>query len=339
MFKKPDKNAPKPGIVSDEQKELSSLSGINKQTLDKLKTVNLASINILAKLSPEELKDAAGLTIDRATKIINEIKDKIFCTFMNGCEIKKMFENNSRLKTSVESIDALFEGGLRTQAIYEFVGAFGSGKTQIMHHLAVVTQLPEERGGLNGSVVYIDTENTFRDSRIEEIATRFGIDPTEALENVYVTRPMTPEIQARIITKFADEDIEKIIGRPLKKPLKLIIIDSIIFRLRSSFMGRENLPERQQLLNKMLVGALNFSIKNNAVVAVTNQMISDPGALNPMFASDKPAGGNVMAHGSTYRLILRKMKGEIRLMKVVDSPDLSQSEATYMITEGGITDT
>jgi len=43
-----------------------------------------------------------------------------------------------------------------------------------------------------------------------------------------------------------------------------------------------------------------------------------------MFVVDpkKPLGGHVMAHASTIRLSLRKGKGEQRVMKVVDSPNL-----------------
>lgn len=46
-----------------------------------------------------------------------------------------------------------------------------------------------------------------------------------------------------------------------------------------------------------------------------------------MFVVDpkKPLGGHVMAHASTIRLSLRKGKGEQRVIKVVDSPNLRTS--------------
>ena len=37
-------------------------------------------------------------------------------------------------------------------------------------------QLPEEKGGLNGSVVIIDTENTFRPERITQMAVGLDLD-------------------------------------------------------------------------------------------------------------------------------------------------------------------
>ena len=64
----------------------------------------------------------------------------------------------------------------------------------------------------------------------------------------------------------------------------------------------------------------------NVAVLITNHVMSDPSG-GAMFVSDpkKPVGGHVMAHASTIRLSLRKGKGEQRLMKVVDAPNLGKS--------------
>ena len=61
-------------------------------------------------------------------------------------------------------------GGIETQAVTEFFGEFGCGKSQIAHQLAVLCQLPVEKKGLGGNCVFIDTEGTFRPDRIEQIA-------------------------------------------------------------------------------------------------------------------------------------------------------------------------
>lgn len=56
-------------------------------------------------------------------------------------------------------------------------------------------------------------------------------------------------------------------------------------------------------------------------------VISDPGG--GMFISDpkKPAGGHVLAHAVTIRLSFRKGKGEQRVCKVFDAPNLPEGEA------------
>ena len=63
----------------------------------------------------------------------------------------------------------------------------------------------------------------------------------------------------------------------------------------------------------------------NVAVVITNHVISDPSG-GAVFVSDpkKPVGGHVLAHACTIRLSLRKGKGEQRLMKVVDAPNLRE---------------
>ncbi|MGA1775275.1 MAG: hypothetical protein ACO4BW_06610, partial [Nitriliruptoraceae bacterium] len=52
----------------------------------------------------------------------------------------------------------------------------------------------------------------------------------------------------------------------------------------------------------------------------------------------KPIGGNIMAHASTTRLFLRKGKGETRVAKIVCSPFLPESEASFAIGDSGVED-
>jgi DNA repair protein RAD51 len=52
----------------------------------------------------------------------------------------------------------------------------------------VTCQLPREKGGGEGKAMYIDTEGTFRPERLVSIAERFGLDPSEVLENVAYAR-------------------------------------------------------------------------------------------------------------------------------------------------------
>ena len=52
----------------------------------------------------------------------------------------------------------------------------------------------------------------------------------------------------------------------------------------------------------------------------------------------KPIGGNIMAHASTTRLMLRKGRGDLRVCKIVDSPCLPEADAQFMISPGGVAD-
>lgn len=67
--------------------------------------------------------------------------------------------------------------------------------------------------------------------------------------------------------------------------------------------------------------------------------MADPGG-NAAFACDprKPVGGNIMAHASTTRLYFKKGKGETRICKIYDSPLLPETEAQFLLSDGGISD-
>ena len=56
-------------------------------------------------------------------------------------------------------------------------------------------------------------------------------------------------------------------------------------------------------------------------------------AIPPEEVADpkKPVGGHVLAHACTIRLSLRKGKGEQRLMKVVDAPNLCKHLCWHII--------
>ena len=74
-------------------------------------------------------------------------------------------------------------------------------------------------------------------------------------------------------------------------------------------------------------------------VLLTNQMTSDPGATMS-FVSDpkKPVGGHILAHGVQARISVKKGAGESRIAKLVDSPNLPEAEASFLLTAGGVAD-
>ena len=75
-------------------------------------------------------------------------------------------------------LDKLLLGGIETQAVTEFYGEFGSGKSQICHTLCAIARQPTEAVGLDSNVIYIDTEGTFRPERLNQIARARGFDRT-----------------------------------------------------------------------------------------------------------------------------------------------------------------
>lgn len=218
-------------------------------------------------------------------------------------------------------------------SITEVFGEFRCGKTQLCHTLCVTAQLPKDMGGAEGKVAYIDTEGTFRPDRIKAIAERFGVDPDAVLENISYARALNSEHQMELAERLGEHLADG--------SYSLLVVDSIMACFRVDYSGRGELNERQQKLNQHLSTLIRLAEDYNVAVFLTNQVQSDPGA-SALFASAdgrKPVGGHVLAHASATRLLLRKGRGEERVAKLQDSPDMPEKECVYIIGEGGIKDT
>jgi DNA repair protein RadA len=118
--------------------------------------------------------------------------------------------------------------------------------------------------------------------------------------------------------------------------VRLLIVDSVTAHFRAEYVGRGTLADRQQKLNKHLHDLMRFADLNNALILVTNQVMAKPDT----FFGDptKPVGGHVLGHTATFRLYLRKSKGEKRIARLVDSPNLPDGEAVFTVTAEGVKD-
>ncbi len=319
--------------TSEELKENLTIDSVGKElgigaiTLRKLKDAGYTTLKDLAFASVRELGELVG-SEERAKKIIFKAQEilgiKPFKTAFDYYQERKSIK---RISTGCRALDELLEGGIETKAITEFVGEFGSGKTQICHQLAVMVQLPPEKGGLGAKALYIDTEGTFRPERIIEIAKYRGLDPEKALSNIIYARAVNSDQQIMLVEK-ARELIRK-------ENIKLIIVDSLITHFRAEYPGRENLAPRQQKLNYHINQLMKIADIYNVAVVVTNQVIAQPDLYT---GGTRPAGGHVVAHGCTYRIWLRKGKENIRIAKIFDSPYHPEREVTFRITEHGVVD-
>jgi len=313
---------------------LLDLPGVGPSTLEKLLAAGYDSLEVIAVASPLEIKEVAGVPEGAALKIIQAARERAnIGTFMRADEYFEKRKSISKLTTGSKNLDKLLGGGMETQAITEFFGEFGSGKTQVAHTIAVTAQLPVEDGGLHGSVIWIDTENTFRPERIRQIAEARGLNPDEVLKRIYVSRAFNSNHQMLLVEK-AEELIKEL--KNTDYPVKLIIVDSLMAHFRSEYVGRGALAERQQKLSKHLADLHRLADLYDLVVYVTNQVQAKPDA----FFGDptRPVGGHILAHSATFRVYLRKGKQGKRVARLIDSPYLPEGEAIFKITEAGVED-
>ncbi|RJS69888.1 DNA repair and recombination protein RadA [ANME-2 cluster archaeon] len=319
---------------------IEELPGIGPATAEKLRDAGFNSVEAIAVASPAELAGTAEIGESTASKIIMAARRSADVGgFETGDAILERRKEVGRLSMGCTEVDRMMGGGFETQAITEVYGEFGSGKTQIAHQLAVNAQLPVDKGGLNGSVILIDTENTFRPDRIAQmvkgLSNRYETEyePEEFLKNIHVARAYNSNHQI-LLMESASELADSL--RDTGKPVRLLIVDSLTAHFRAEYVGRGTLADRQQKLNKHLHNIMRFADLNNAMVFVTNQVMSKPDA----FFGDptKPIGGHILGHTSTFRIYLRKSKGDKRVAKLVDSPNLPDGEALFSVTPEGLVD-
>jgi DNA repair protein RadA len=307
---------------------IEDLPGVGPATAQKLRELGYHTVESLAMATIREL-EPVGVSEKKAAQVIQAARTSIGVSFIRADQLLKQRQSVARLTTGSKAINKLVDGGLETQTITEFYGEYGCGKSQICHQLCVNVQLPIEQGGLGGSALYVDTENTFRLERIVQMAKHLGLDPEEVVKNIIYAEAYTSDHQMFLLEN-ADEIIKA-------NNIKLIIIDSLTAHFRSEYIGREMLASRQQRLNKHMHKLTALARAFNAVAVVTNQVMAKP----DQFFGDAihPIGGNIVGHTSQTRIYLRRSShGPIRIARLVSSPYLPDGEEILKVTENGIED-
>ncbi|MEF8852862.1 MAG: DNA repair and recombination protein RadA [Haloarculaceae archaeon] len=340
--------------------DLEDLPGVGPATAEKLMDNGFDGYQGIAVASPGELSNTADIGESSAADIINAAREAAdIGGFESGAQVLERREQIGKLSWGVDEVDDLLGGGVETQSITEVYGEFGAGKSQVTHQLSVTVQLPREHGGLEGSAMFIDSEDTFRPERIDQMVR--GL-PDAAIEDAMVLHDVAEDGEA----DAGDEDLLEALVETLldnihvakafnsnhqillaeqaqeiasesqdeEFPIRLLCVDSLTAHFRAEYVGRGELAERQQKLNKHLHDLMRVGDLHNTAVVVTNQVASNPDS----FFGDptQPIGGNILGHTSTFRIYLRKSKGDKRIVKLVDAPNLPDGEAVMRVEEDGL---
>jgi len=306
------------------------IDGTSNATLKKIRAAGIHTVEDLSVQLPKDLAEKADIGEDTAEKAIRTALSMVTRGFITGKELHEEMGGRLRLTTGSQMLDDLLGGGIESGTTTEVIGREGGGKTQMMHCLAVLAQLPSEQGGLDGEVAWIDTEDTFRPVRIREISEARGLDPEKILDGIHVAEAVTSQHQKLLV----DELVELCYNRNIR----LIIVDSMMAQLRGEYLGRGMLAARQNLLNNILQNIEKIIRNNKKMVAVyTNQVMDDPAKMygNP----EKAAGGHIMGHAATTRIHIRRGRREVRVVSLRKSPYRPDGEAVIVIDEYGIRDT
>lgn len=309
-------------MTKKQKSEIADLKGVGPSTEQKLVDAGLSTLMSIAVSSPTEVSEISGVSEVNARKLIKEARDSLKLGFQKAKEFARRRDDIKRVPIGNDVFDNALGGGFESGCIVEVYGQYGSGKTQLAHLLAV-NSLAQN---LDNKVIYIDTENTFRETRIKDFSEAKGLDFDDVMDRIYITRAMNSDHQILLV-----EEVEKIVQQD--NSYRVLIVDSLTSHFRSEYIGRGTLANRQQQLNKHMHKLLKIADLYNMIVFVTNQVHSNPGVFygDPTTA----VGGNIVGHNSTVRIYFRPGKGGSTYFKIVDSPDLPQTDGNFLITKTG----
>ena len=311
--------------------DLDQVKGINSRQIKLLEESGISSAEALAMSPHSVVSDIDGLGEKTAKKLIWSARNALGMSEFIAAE--EIDENTEYITTGSVELDRILGGGIASGKLTEVFGPFKSGKTNLAHTIAVTSQMSRKRKGLESTVAYIDTENTFSKEKIKRIAKRFDLDPKKILAGIFHARIYSSDHQVQMISKA--EQLCK------ERGVRLIVLDSLMALMRAEYVGIGMLARRQAVLNNMIHALSRIAETYNCAVLLTNQVATK---MMGMFSADDAIGGNIIAHGAHFRLMF-KTKGFSsnnslkRRAIIVDAPDLPPEEAEFFITSVGIADT
>jgi RAD51-like protein 2 len=206
---------------------------------------------------------------------------------------------NRSIITFCRALDELLAGGIALGELTELAGSPGSGKTTLCLQLSVNAALPTYCGGVQGRVVYIDTEGSFSPERCHDLATHlirhvqsglrrrqqrskddaattlhppeWNVTAQDILNNILVFRVLdVAELNAVLHGAFPT----LLSSKSDDLPIRLLIIDSIAFPYRAGTAHGSvtDYVTRTQQLTATAATLTGLALRHQLAVVCVNHM-------------------------------------------------------------------
>lgn len=215
--------------------------------------------------------------------------------------------------TFCKNLDISLGGGVRVKEITDICGAPGTGKTQMCFQLCVSVQLSQAIIGVEGRVLFIDTNQGFSPYRQKEIAQecleRYS-QTCSKFQGLPATKVDSSSVLENIKYIYCKDYIELLIILETIKltlrssnDIKLLVVDSFSFLFRNF----EDNIKRTRIIYEVLTDLLQMANQHEIAVVITNELTTR--IINEE-AVIYPALGDSLAHKVGQRIILSKKKDD-----------------------------
>ncbi|XP_031485091.1 DNA repair protein RAD51 homolog 2 isoform X2 [Nymphaea colorata] len=305
-------------------------------------------------LNEFELMELLDVDLDAVKSSIAQISASVCPPYQTALQLMQERVDKEYLgghfPTTLKGLDKALFGGIPFGALTELVGPAGIGKTQFCLKLSLLAALPTSCGGLNGHVIYVDTESKFSSRRLIEIG-------ESCYPQIFHVKGMAKELAGRIVvlqpatlSEFA-ERLQQIKLSLLQNQVRLVIVDSIAALVSSDHERHVKAP-RRDALGWHVSFLKSLAELSRVPIVVTNQVraLSTNHALSYSFQDRKselarnrdiseshliPALGMHWAHAVNVRLVLEAHSGQ-RFIKLAKSPISPPLSFPFIITSAGI---
>lgn len=329
------------------QRIFQGVQGITKRDTKRLEQAGYHTVEAVAFALRKNLTEIPGISETKVKNLMKEAQehcehtnnqleessrfvfsDRVHMGFLPATEMLK--KDNGCLTTGSRGLDKLLGGGIKLGSITEIFGEFRTGKTQFCLTLAVTCQLAINKDGGQGKCLYIDTDGTFRPERLLATAEKFRLDGNKALKQIEYARAYNTDHQMQLLIQAS--------AMMAKSRFALLIVDSATTLYRTDYSKSDELPARQEHLDRFLRQLLRLADEYGIAVVITNQIVSRNDSTVFKFDLTMSVSGNIFTRFAATRLHLREGRDENRSCRIYGSPCLPESEAVFAIKKDGIGD-
>jgi len=301
----------------------------------------------LQDLGPVQLSKEAGISREQALSVLRECDPKnISSKPTSALTLMQDAEANRRITSLSDSFDSLLGGGLQPQQVTEICGTPGIGKTQLCIQFAVNSQIPAAFGGVDGDVMYIDTEGGFMIERVVDIAegTLQYIQNyarcNQAQNLVRASEEFKLEHILSHIQYFRASDYIELVAlvktlpalvQNSQRKVRLVVIDSIAAPFRQNF---DDMRTRTSMLQSISQELNKLAAEHNLAILISNHVTTK---ITNSEAIIVPALGETWAHNANSRIYCswKNAKRHAYLMK---SAACGKKTVVYAVDHGGVRD-